>query len=412
MADIDLIYFNAGGGHRAAARALETVIADRYPDWNVRSINLFEILDPAGRFHRYAGVAPEDFYNKQLALGWTLGLEQQLRLLQVAVRAGHGLLVRRLSEHWRRSKPDMVVSVIPNINRALHDSLRRVFRDVPYVTVMTDLADYPPHFWVEPDTTQHVICGTERAYEQARAAGIPSSRIHRASGMIVRPDFYAPLTVDRQREQIAMGLDPARPTGLVMCGGHGSMAMLSIARQLDDVQLILMCGHNGALARKLRSRRTAAPHHVVEFTPEVRRYMALSDFFIGKPGPGSLSEAVQQGLPVITFRNRWTMPQERFNTDWVTEQGLGVIVGSTRRMRSAVSELLGGIDAFKANVERISNRAVFEVPDILASILAGSMGHARDEARVESPEEVAEEATEEATLVRSASFLPRAEQGG
>ena len=41
--------------------------------------------------------------------------------------------------------------------------------------------------------------------------------------------------------------------------------------------------------------------------------MQLADFFIGKPGPGSISEAVQQGLPVIVVDNAWTMPQERYN---------------------------------------------------------------------------------------------------
>ena len=38
-----------------------------------------------------------------------------------------------------------------------------------------------------------------------------------------------------------------------MFGGHGSKAMLQIARQLDETQLILVCGHNRALADRLRA---------------------------------------------------------------------------------------------------------------------------------------------------------------
>ena len=71
----------------------------------------------------------------------------------------------------------------------------------------------------------------------------------------------------------------------------------------------------------------AAPRVVIGFTSEIRYYMQLSDFFIGKPGPGSISEAVQQGLPVIVVRNTWTMPQERYNTDWVKEQQCGHRLG-------------------------------------------------------------------------------------
>jgi len=149
--------------------------------------------------------------------------------------------------------------------------------------------------------------------------------------------------------------------------------MLTIARQLADVQLILMTGHHTALAAKMRALTTSrAPRAVIEFTPEVCRHLQLADFFIGKPGPASLSEAVRLGLPVITTRNAWTMPQERYNADWVREHGLGLVAASTRKIGPAVAELLVGLDGFKASVRRINNRAVFEVPPILAHIFHGS----------------------------------------
>jgi hypothetical protein len=370
---IELVYFNAGGGHRAAAMALETVIRQQGRPWQVRSVNVMEVLDPLGRFKRLTGMAPEDFYNKRLASGFTLGLAQELKVFQGMVRLAHPTLVRRLRQHWLRSDPDMVVSLIPNLNRPLFDSVAQALPGVPYVTVLTDLADHPPHFWIEPGQPQHYVCGTGRALEQARAQGCAEWQLHRTSGMILRPAFYEPLQVDRAAERHALGLDPARPTGVVLFGGHGSAAMTAIARELSDVQLILMCGHNAALARLLRRLPAGAPRAVVEFTPDVRRYMQLADFFIGKPGPGSLSEAVHQGLPVITVRNSWTMPQERYNTDWVQEHGLGIVGHSMRRLRGPVEQLLARLDEFRANVRRLpANRAVFEVPEILAGILARS----------------------------------------
>lgn len=365
----ELIYFNAGGGHRAAARALEAVIHERYPEWDVRCVNLVEVLDPHARFERLAGMQPEDVYNRRLARGWTAGMVPELRILQAMIRLGHGFMVPRLRSHWQRSAPDMVVSLIPNFNLAMHAALRAARPRVPYVTVMTDMADYPPSFWIEPGTSQHVICGTERACTQALEQGIEAQRIHRVSGMILRPDFYEPRTVDVARERAELGLDPAQPTGVVMFGGHGSAAMVAIAKQLSDVQLILMCGHNAALAQRLRQMTPSAKHAVVEFTPEVSRYMQLADFFIGKPGPGSLTEAVQQGLPVITMRNAWTMPQERYNTEWVVEHGLGVVVRSNAQVRAAVQQVLANLEAFKASVGEVENRALFEVPEVLARIL-------------------------------------------
>ncbi len=146
--------------------------------------------------------------------------------------------------------------------------------------------------------------------------------------------------------------------------------MLGIARKLTDTtQLILICGHNQALAAQLRDLPKAAPRLVVEFSTDMPYYMQLSDFFIGKPGPGSISEAVQQGLPVIVVNNAWTMPQERYNVDWVRDNHLGVVHRSFRTIVQAVAQLLSQLDVYRANVRKVENRALFEVPQILAGLL-------------------------------------------
>jgi UDP-N-acetylglucosamine:LPS N-acetylglucosamine transferase len=369
MTTIDLVYVNAGGGHRSAATALETAIREQGKDWRVRLVNLFEVLDPQDVFRRTTGVKPEDYYNVRLARGWTLGLAQELRILQVLIRLSHKSLVTQLRRHWLNSQPDLVVSLIPNFNRAMFQGLRLACPLVPYATVLTDFADFPPHFWIEPNQAQHVICGTARAVSQAHATAGKAAQIHRTSGMIINPNFYRELKLDRPAEMRKLGLDPNRPTGIVMFGGHGSRVMRGIAKRLDDVQLILVCGHNAVLAEQLRAMRASAPRVVLGFTSQISHYMQLSDFFIGKPGPGSISEAVQQGLPVIVVRNAWTMPQERYNSEWVEENGVGVVLDSFKSIPEGVSQVTAQADAYRAGVARIHNRAVFEIPEILEQIL-------------------------------------------
>lgn len=99
--------------------------------------------------------------------------------------------------------------------------------------------------------------------------------------------------------------------------------------------------------------------------------MGAADFFIGKPGPGSVSEALHVGLPVIVERNRRTMPQERPNTKWIEEHNLGLVIKSFRETKEAVQRLLDGnnLQTFQENAKRLKNRAVFEVPEIFAHIL-------------------------------------------
>ncbi len=369
MAEIALVYFNAGGGHRAAAQALQAVIAEQGRPWRVRLVNLFEVLDAQGRFRKLTGMAPEDYYNKRLARGWTFGLAQELKLLQSLIRLGHGPMLKLLQAHWHATAPDLVVSLVPNFNRVLFESLAEARPGVPYVTVLTDIADLPPAFWIEPGQDQHFVCGSARAVEQALAAGHPAQRVHRSSGMILRPDFYRPPAADRAAERRALGLDPGRATGVVLFGGHGSQVMQTIARDLHDTPLILLCGHNQRLQDRLRALPATAPRVVVGHTGEVARYLRLGDFFIGKPGPGSVSEALHCGLPVIVTRNTWTMPQERYNTDWVRDNGFGLVLPDFRDIRGAVAALLPRLDACRAQVGRLNNRAVFEVPELLARLL-------------------------------------------
>jgi hypothetical protein len=320
-------------------------------------------------FRKATGVKPEAYYNVRLAKGWTLGLAQELRVLQALIRLSHRSLIAQLRRHWQSTRPDLVVSLVPNFNRAMYQALSIARPGVPYVTVLTDFADLPPHFWIEPRQSQHWVCGTPHAVAQAHAAGCRADHIHRTSGMIINPDFYRDLHVNREAEKLKLGLDPNKPIGLVMFGGHGSRVMRSIAKRLDDVQLILICGHNAVLADQLRAKSARAPRVVVGFTSQMRYFMQLSDFFIGKPGPGSISEAIHQGLPVIVVRNAWTMPQERYNTDWVLENGVGVVLDSFKTIRDGVMQVTHDIARYRAAVRCIHNRAVFEIPDILEEIL-------------------------------------------
>ena len=186
---VDLIYFNAGGGHRSAALALQEVCRTQGRPWNVRLINLFEVLDPDGSFRRLTGFAPEDLYNLRLRRGWTMGLTTELKILQGMIRMSHASLVQRLERHWQSGRPDLVVSLVPNFIRPIYDSLKPGFGDVRFMTVMTDLADNPPSFWIEPGLDQRIVCGTPRAFQQACDAGYRPSQVTLVSGMILRPSF-------------------------------------------------------------------------------------------------------------------------------------------------------------------------------------------------------------------------------
>lgn len=368
------MFFDAGGGHRAAATALKQVIELQQRPWTVRLIDLQDLLDELDIFRKLTGLRMEEIYNSLLAKGWTLGSAQLLSAMQAIVRVYHRAQVRVLTRHWAAHRPDLVVSFVPNFNRAMLEAIRAVDPAIPYVTLLTDMADYPPHFWIERQR-QIFICGTDVAVAQARAIADPASAVYQVSGMILHPRFYNVPPTDRAALLRRHGLQPGIPTGLVLFGGEGSSKMIEIYERIAasdlQVQLILLCGKNMALADDLRRRTGRIAKHVEGFTNKVPVFMQMVDFFIGKPGPGSVSEAIHMGLPVLVERNAWTLPQERFNADWVAAQGLGEALPSFREVVPALRRMLasGRLEELQRNVRRIENRAIFEVPEILRTIL-------------------------------------------
>jgi 1,2-diacylglycerol 3-beta-galactosyltransferase len=374
MRKLTIVFFDAGGGHRNAAEALRSSLETQPQPWNVRLLNLQEQLDSIDVIRRATGIRIQEGYNLILRKGWTRPTPQLLVLLRGLVRLYHGRVVSVLEKYWREDPTDLVLSVIPLFNRALAESICQATPQTAFATLLTDLADCPPHFWIEPES-EFLICGTERAERQALSTGHARHRVFRTSGMILKSKFYEKPSVDVAAERKRLGLDPELPTGIVMFGGHGAPVMLEIAKRLNAglqrVQLIMICGHNEKLRTGLHAMQTQAPMLVEGFTSNVANYMSVADFFIGKPGPGSISEALQFHLPVIVERNQRTMPQERYNTEWVAEKRLGIVLRSFGDIAQGVEQLLQPetFAELRANARAYSNRALFEIPSILDDVL-------------------------------------------
>jgi len=378
MKKIHVVFHDGGGGHRNAAVALQTIAAQQGRDWQIELVQFQDLTDRLDVLRKLTGIRIQQQYNLMLQNGWTLGSKYVLRILQLTIRIFHGPMVRLLQEYWSAHPADLLVSVIPHFNREIFESWTALYPGRPFVTLITDLADYPPRFWIEPIKEQYVIAGTERAVEQARSFGHDNSHIFQASGMILRPEFYVEDDTDPAAIRAEMGLRNDLPTAIVLFGGHGSKVMYYLTERLNTagvpLQLILICGRNEELAAKFRAKKWNMPVHVVGFTKEVHKLMRAADFLIGKPGPGSIAEAMVRKLPVLIECNAWTLPQERYNAEWVTEKHVGIVLRSFDDVAEGVRQMLepATLGEFRKNVAALNNRAIFEIPEMLAKLLGES----------------------------------------
>ncbi len=373
---LHIFTLNAGGGHYATLKALSAIAIQQKRPWQITVTDIGELSESIDPYKKLFGADGNELYNEMIGADWTWLHPVMMFFDKFFIRVLHPIAVKLGEQHWRKQPPiDLVISLIPLYNRPIWESLQRVKPNTPMVTIMTDFADVPPHFWVEPKTKSYLICGSDRATNQARSLGVLKEYIVQTSGMIVHPHFYQTMSIDRRVERQRLGLEKDRVTGIVLFGAKGSATMVDIAKSLDciskRVQLIFLCGSNQKLAQTLQERPTQLRQHVQGFTDEVPYFMSLADFFIGKPGSISISEAMVMNLPVIIEYNSSTLINEKYNAEWILEKQVGMAINSFRQIVPAVEELLKpeNLLRYKANVAAISNQAVFEVPNILQHIL-------------------------------------------
>src|SRR6516225_3954703 len=101
MKKIHLLFHDAGGGHRNAAIALQTVIAQQNRPWNAGSVQFQQLTDKLDVLRKLTGIRIEEQYNSLLRHGWTLGSKQLLRVLQTTIRVFHRPMVKLLKKHFQ-----------------------------------------------------------------------------------------------------------------------------------------------------------------------------------------------------------------------------------------------------------------------------------------------------------------------
>ena len=196
-------------------------------------MNLQELLDPLDMFPQDHRPALAGHLQPAAAKGLDAGLGRSVALMHGVIRLVSSARRAAAREILAEERPDLVVSLVPNFNRAMGESLRQALPGAPLVTILTDLADYPPHFWIERQD-QYL----DLRHGSARRAGARAGHAETAMFPRFRHDSATRVFMNRSRSIARrsggkLGLDPDRPTGLVLFGGQGSSVMLEIARRLD-----------------------------------------------------------------------------------------------------------------------------------------------------------------------------------
>ena len=333
-----ILMSETGGGHRAAAEAIEE--AFQYLYGNTVLITIVDAWKnhvgwPVNRVaNTYGWLVNEALW---LWKGLWL-LDNKPHLVYNSLRLFFPLVAPGLLKLFKEQNPDVIVSVHPLLTQFPLMVLKWTKLDIPFVTVVTDMVS-GYHTWYHPSTTLCLV-PTELAREQALSLGMPEKKVE-VVGQPVALKFAAGLG-EKTCLRAKLGLKLDLPVVLLVGGGEGYGRLFEIARSIaqrqPQAQLLIVSGRNEALRRKLTAVDWEIPVTIYGFVTNMPELMGATDIFITKAGPGSISEAFIARLPLILYG--YIPGQEDGNVRYVQEYNAGLYVPNPEAIADLLLEWL------------------------------------------------------------------------
>lgn len=389
-----MLISDTGGGHRASAEALASAFENQYGSLvDVRIIDFWTEIagSPFDKFPQgYSFLAKNPPLWRAV---WNYGKFPLTRRLTEEV--SHFWAHRAFHRYLLRFKPHLIVSVHPLCQfiplRVLGSmsgggiGRRRGTNKVPFVTVVTDLGGAHPT-WFHKDVDMCFV-PSDAVKRIARRCGLVDSQL-KQYGLPVRSEFWGD---DRTKAEVRdeLGLKNDGPIVLVVGGGDGVGGIERVAVALDDkiqrtrgkngAQIVVVCGKNQLLRKRLESRQWGVNVIVKGFVHDMGDWMTASDLIVSKAGPGTIAEALIKGLPIVL--SGFLPGQEAPNVKYVTEQGVGTFARQPEAIASIVSGWLGN----PSRLRRMSARAKDLAKPNATSEIVKEMGKFLDLEDVDPP---------------------------
>jgi UDP-N-acetylglucosamine:LPS N-acetylglucosamine transferase len=357
-----IVYTEAGGGHIATALALKSALEEKYEKAEITLINGGDYVGNFLENARFKGL--EKIYTQNLGspMGrffnriygdWIINpitkLLEYLSLRQIIAEKENHPIIRFL----KKENPDLVISTASFINKHIKTLLEYGDIKAPFIVVMSDFDEAQEVMWTRPGNGTHYIIRTNASLKNQ----IDPKYLFPISGMCIRPTFY-PEKLKSFKVFEAMGLSITKPTALVAFGGYGSEEMKDLLHFFNlnsDLQAIFICGGNKKLFTQLKEN--AGPNSkILGFVDNIHEYMQACHLFIGKPGPGMVTESVHCHLPLFLKSGMDLMKQEEGVLNWVLEEKFGDKWDTFEEFQEKFGKVLSHMHLYKKNIEKTARK--------------------------------------------------------
>jgi 1,2-diacylglycerol 3-beta-galactosyltransferase len=363
------LFSDTGGGHRSATQAIIEALQLEFDDRiTTQMVDIF--LDFAPRPLNYL---PKWYpFMVRFPDVWGAGykLSNGSRRAGLVVKSAYPYVRRSLRNLIKQNPADMIISVHPLANESFLHALGE--RRPPFITVVTDLVTTHA-LWYHKDVDLCLV-PTEAARERGLLAGLKPEQV-KVVGLPVADRFCQPIG-DKKALRKQLGWLPEQPVVLLVGGGEGmgplEKTALAIAETNLPITLVIIAGRNVELKQHLESRKWPITTVVYGFVHEMPDFMRAVDILVTKAGPGTISEALNAGLPMILYSR---LPgQEDGNVDFVISEGVGVWAPKTSEIKSTLQAWINHREQHQQIVDACCRAARPQAAREIARILANRLG--------------------------------------
>lgn len=328
------LFSDTGGGHRSAAEAVIEAIQLEYGDQiRTEMVDIFKDYAPRP-LNRIPMWYPGMVRIPQL---WELGyrISDGQRRARVITGSAWPYVRRAVRTLVQQHPSDLIVSLHALANAPVLRAIKSGAHP-PFVTIVTDLVSTHA-LWYHRQVDLCIV-PTEEARLRALRFGLRAEQV-KVIGLPVADRFCtSPGSKHELRAQLGWQQD--RPVVLLVGGGDGMGPLGQTARAIAasglPVTLAVITGRNAALKAELEAIKWNIPTFIYGFVRNMPELMNAADILVTKAGPGTISEALNAGLPMILYSR---LPgQEEGNVAYLTQSGAGIWAPKPRQIVQAIRQ--------------------------------------------------------------------------
>jgi len=362
-----ILHAPLGVGHGAAAKAIAEAFALKYPEIEVKNIDVLDFVFDIFK-QSLPWVYSQTTLKIPLVYKWIYNYCQTHYKFLNNIS---GVILRKskFAKFIEDYNPNFIISTNPLPMQLVSVTKGKEIINILSANVCTDFGFYSMwhnkdvnYYFVANTGIKNCLAGHGVDSDQVQVTGIPTS-------------LKFSVILDRKKILGKLRFDEAKPILLIVGGRISYENLLAIVNgvkgKTKDCQFIIVSGRDKVLQNKLKNSKIKnyPSVRIFDFVDNLDELMTAADLIITKAGGLTVSECLVKGLPMII--NDIIPGQEEDNVNYVARHGAGIKSSSTEETIEIVNKLFlhpEKLAAMKENCRRIARPdAAKDIVDFVVS---------------------------------------------